>query len=81
MAFPVCQTSEHTLEKMRPIWEGMEGLVRSGIVKDVGTADLDKKQFEELYNWATVKPDVNQVNLAHCCTMPEVRIITLVCSL
>lgn len=38
---------------------------------DLGTADLDKKQFEELYEWASVKPKVNQVNLAHCCTMPE----------
>ncbi len=43
----------------------------SGVATDLGTADLDKTQFEELYEWASVKPKVNQVNLAHCCTMPE----------
>jgi len=46
--------------------------VKEGVTETVGVADLDKERLEELYEWAEVKPKVNQVNLAHCCTIPEV---------
>uniref|UniRef100_A0A8C0WVL4 Glutamate--cysteine ligase regulatory subunit n=1 Tax=Castor canadensis TaxID=51338 RepID=A0A8C0WVL4_CASCN len=36
----------------------------------IGTSDLDKTQLEQLYQWAQVKPNSNQVNLASCCVMP-----------
>ncbi|XP_064394968.1 glutamate--cysteine ligase regulatory subunit-like [Halichondria panicea] len=71
LAFPPCPSTEFTLDRVKSLWEGAESLVASGVATDLGTADLDKKQFEELYEWASVKPKVNQVNLAHCCTMPE----------
>jgi glutamate--cysteine ligase regulatory subunit len=37
----------------------------------IGVADLDKSVLQQLFDWATVKPRINQVNLAHCCTIPE----------
>ena len=68
LTFP---SGEFTLDSVKSLWKGAESLVASGVATDLGTADLDKTQFEELYEWASVKPKVNQVNLAHCCTMPE----------
>ena len=75
LAFPPSPTADVTLDKMKPLWEGVESLLRDGVTNEVGTADLDKGQFEQLYQWAAVKPKINQVNLAHCCTMPEVSVI------
>ena len=44
-----------------------------GLAKKIGVADLFRAQLKELYDWAKVKPTIDQVNLAHCCTIPEVR--------
>ncbi|XP_071097359.1 glutamate--cysteine ligase regulatory subunit-like [Haliotis cracherodii] len=61
---------EITVEQIKPYWEVMEELVEAETVLSLGICDLDKARLEELYNWAKVKPCVNQVNLASCCVMP-----------
>lgn len=71
LAFPSSPTSELTLDHMTPIWKEAEMFLQKGVAREVGVADLDKDRLEELYNWATVKPKVNQVNVAQCCTIPE----------
>ena len=73
LAFPSSPTSELTLDHMTPIWREAESLLQRGVAKEVGVADLNRDQLKELYNWATLKPKVNQVNVANCCTIPEVR--------
>nr|XP_036854012.1 glutamate--cysteine ligase regulatory subunit isoform X2 [Manis javanica] len=59
-----------SLEHLRPYWEELENLVQSKKIIAIGTSDLDKTQLEQLYRWAQVKPNSNQVNLASCCVMP-----------
>ncbi|KAM4721587.1 glutamate--cysteine ligase regulatory subunit [Rhinophrynus dorsalis] len=59
-----------SLESLQPYWEELESLVRDKKVIAIGTSDLDKPLLEQLYLWAQVKPNSNQVNLASCCIMP-----------
>ena len=72
LAFPATPTSDLTLDQMVPMWKEAELLCKEGVAREVGVADLDKDRLEELYNWASLKPRVDQVNVAHCCTIPEV---------
>jgi hypothetical protein len=51
----------------------MEQLSTTGVARNIGVADLFRDRLKELYDWSTVKPTIDQVNLAHCCTIPEVR--------
>lgn len=59
-----------SLEHLQPYWEELENLVQNKKIVAIGTSDLDKTQLEQLYQWAQVKPNSNQVNLASCCVMP-----------
>ncbi|MXQ79691.1 hypothetical protein E5288_WYG007099 [Bos mutus] len=59
-----------SLEHLQPYWEELQNLVQSKKIVAIGTSDLDKTQLEQLYQWAQVKPNSNQVNLASCCVMP-----------
>ncbi|KAB1273299.1 Glutamate--cysteine ligase regulatory subunit [Camelus dromedarius] len=59
-----------SLEHLQPYWEELQNLVHSKKIVAIGTSDLDKTQLEQLYQWAQVKPNSNQVNLASCCVMP-----------
>ncbi len=72
LAFPSSPDLEFTLDHMMPVWREVEMLFQEGVAKEVGVADLDKDRLEELYNWASLKPKLDQVNVAHCCTIPEV---------
>ena len=50
----------------------MELLIQEGVARVAGVVDFNKNKLEELYNEADMKPMVNQVNIADCCTIPEV---------
>lgn len=69
VAFP--PAPEVHLEGMTDVWKSMEQLVHDGLAKTVGVADLMKSHLEQLYHRASVKPNTDQLNLAHCCTIPE----------
>lgn len=60
-----------TLDVIKPYWTCLEELVDSEAVLSLGIADLNKSLLEQLYNWARVKPHINQVNLESCCVMPK----------
>lgn len=62
---------EDIFEVLKGFWEEMEGLLDSGYINDLGVCDLDKPTLEKLYQWARIKPQINQVNLASCCVMPK----------
>ncbi|XP_012859246.2 glutamate--cysteine ligase regulatory subunit [Echinops telfairi] len=71
IASPPIEDGVHlSLEHLQPYWEELENLVQSKKIVAIGTSDLDKTQLEQLYQWAQVKPNSNQVNLASCCVMP-----------
>lgn len=71
LAFPVSSTSKLTLAQMQPLWEAAQDMHVQGRALSVGVSDLDTSQLKELYNWAKVKPSVNQVNLSSCCVIPQ----------
>ncbi|XP_029474093.1 glutamate--cysteine ligase regulatory subunit [Rhinatrema bivittatum] len=59
-----------SLQHLQPYWAELENLVQNEKIIAIGTSDLDKSLLEQLYLWAQVKPNSNQVNLASCCVMP-----------
>ncbi|CAL1535793.1 unnamed protein product [Lymnaea stagnalis] len=65
------QDSGLSLKIIQPYWEAMEQLVAEDKVLSLGVCDLNKEAFEDLYNWAKVKPSIDQVNLESCCVMPK----------
>ncbi|XP_030062598.1 glutamate--cysteine ligase regulatory subunit-like, partial [Microcaecilia unicolor] len=58
-----------SLEHLQPYWAELENLVQNKKIVAIGTSDLDKSMLEQLYLWAQVKLNSNQVNLASCCVM------------
>ena len=72
LSFPPCSEDDLTLTWMQPVWREMEQLSATGVARSIGVADLFRDRLKELYDWSTVKPTIDQVNLAHCCTIPEV---------
>ncbi|KAF8797195.1 glutamate--cysteine ligase regulatory subunit-like isoform X2 [Argiope bruennichi] len=58
------------LEKMKPLWTILENFVHEGKLITIGVSDLDTPELAELYEWAEIKPSVNQVNIESCCVMP-----------
>lgn len=62
---------EITVDLIKPYWQVLENLVTQELILSIGVADLDKKKLDELYNWARIKPSIDQVNLASCCVMPK----------
>ncbi|KAL4219503.1 hypothetical protein ACF0H5_022080 [Mactra antiquata] len=71
LAFPETENEEITLETIQPYWKALERMVDKEVVWSIGIADLDKKMLEQLYEWAEIKPIINQVNLDSCCVMPK----------
>ena len=61
---------ELTLEQLKPVWKVMEDLIYKKTVVTLGTGGLIQPTLQELYEWAQVKPKVNQVNLPDCCDIP-----------
>lgn len=72
LSFPPCPDDELTLSRLQPVWEEMEQLATEGVASNIGVADLFRTHLKELHDWSKVKPTIDQVNLAHCCTIPEV---------
>ncbi|BFZ20256.1 hypothetical protein BsWGS_23295 [Bradybaena similaris] len=64
-------SSTPSAKAIQPYWEAMEELVAAEKVLFLGVCDLTKDSLEDLYNWAKVKPSVDQVNLESCCVMPQ----------
>lgn len=71
LALPENLQGEENLKVLKGFWEEMECLLDSGYADSLGVCDLDKNILEKLYEWARVKPQINQVNLASCCVMPK----------
>lgn len=66
-------SSSFVLNKIKSIWNILENYTKENATNRIihlGVADLDEEQFRDLYNWATVKPNIIQINLASCCVVP-----------
>lgn len=66
-------TIHHSVDvhRVKPVWKEMEELVEKGIVRLIGVTDFDKTSLEELHQFATVKPSIDQICMANCCDVPS----------
>ncbi|XP_074655414.1 glutamate--cysteine ligase regulatory subunit-like [Tubulanus polymorphus] len=71
VALPENITQDFSLEAVKPVWSQLEKLVQDKHLIHIGFSDLNKQQLEQVYDWATEKPSIDQVNLASCCVMPQ----------
>ncbi|KAI4477571.1 hypothetical protein M0804_012688 [Polistes exclamans] len=62
--------SEDILMSLKSLWRAVEEYVKVGKLSSVGLSDLSTNTFIELFQWANVKPDIVQINLATCCIVP-----------
>lgn len=58
------------LDEIKHIWKHLESYVNNKVVGELGIADVEECTFRALYDWATIKPTIVQINLATCCVVP-----------
>lgn len=59
-----------TFEHLKPLWWELEREVNKGRIGALGICDAERALLEELYNWARVKPIIDQLNQETCCVIP-----------
>ncbi|XP_023237374.1 glutamate--cysteine ligase regulatory subunit-like [Centruroides sculpturatus] len=64
------ENTQITLGQIQPLWIALEEMVMKEKLVTIGFSDLDTNLLRHLYEWAKIKPSVNQVNLESCCVMP-----------
>lgn len=58
-------------DDVKAIWQELEVCVKNGLVDQIGVCDFDQDELQALYDWADIKPSVNQINLNSCCHVPN----------
>ena len=71
IALPPWDETENFADVILPYWEELERLNDAGFAKQISSCDLDQVKLQSLVEMVRTKPEVNQVNLASCCHMPE----------
>ena len=71
IALPPWDETENFADVILPFWEELERLNDAGFAKQISSCDLDQVKLQSLVEMVRTKPEVNQVNLASCCHMPE----------
>jgi diketogulonate reductase-like aldo/keto reductase len=46
---------------IRDTWQALEGLVRDGLVRSIGTSNFSAKKLSEIMEYAEIQPSVCQV--------------------
>jgi len=64
-------TPNERFEHIKEVWRVLEEIVIEGKVNQIGVCDFDMTEIEDLYEFAQIKPSVNQINLNQCCTVPN----------
>ncbi|XP_068645945.1 aldo-keto reductase family 4 member C10-like [Aristolochia californica] len=49
--------------RLKPLWQAMEALIKTGLVRAIGVSNFSIEQIEELLQFAKIVPAVNQVEL------------------
>ena len=52
------------------LWRVLEEYAKDNKIKQLGIADLDVKSLKELFEAATSRPTIAQINLQACCVVP-----------
>ncbi|KAJ3647898.1 hypothetical protein Zmor_019747 [Zophobas morio] len=58
------------INSLKKIWGVLEEYVKNEKISQIGLADVEEATFRNVYEWATVKPAIIQINLATCCVVP-----------
>ncbi|CAL1683356.1 unnamed protein product [Lasius platythorax] len=70
IAYKSAEDPENMLSSLKRIWSAIEEYVKVGKLSSVGLSDINTNTFIELFQWADVKPNIVQINLATCCVVP-----------
>ncbi|XP_015113485.1 glutamate--cysteine ligase regulatory subunit [Diachasma alloeum] len=70
LAYGDAKNTESELEQLQKLWPIVEKYVNAGEICHVGFSNVDTDVFIKLYEWATVRPSIVQINLATCCVVP-----------
>eukprot|EP00118_Oscarella_pearsei_P028538 m.2414 g.2414 ORF g.2414 m.2414 type:complete len:256 (+) comp8641_c0_seq2:100-867(+) len=62
---------EASFDSIKSYWTKLEELVEQRRISNLGVCNLDKTQLEELFNWAKIKPILNQITIDSCCFLPK----------
>ncbi|KAL0109904.1 hypothetical protein PUN28_013503 [Cardiocondyla obscurior] len=72
IAYKSAEGSDDMLSSLKKIWSVVEEYVKAEKLSSVGLSDINTNTFIELFQWADVKPNIVQINLATCCVVPPV---------
>ncbi|OXU23476.1 hypothetical protein TSAR_006004 [Trichomalopsis sarcophagae] len=64
------ENTEDILPSLQCFWTVLEEYFKKGKLMSIGVSDMDTEKFIQLFNWAIVKPNIIQINLATCCVVP-----------
>ncbi|XP_003705785.1 glutamate-cysteine ligase modifier subunit [Megachile rotundata] len=70
IAYSDKDSPEALLTSLKHLWTGVEEYIKIGKLSSVGLSDIGTNEFIELFQWATVKPNIVQISLATCCVVP-----------
>jgi glutamate--cysteine ligase regulatory subunit len=58
------------ISSLKNIWSVLEEYVKNEKISQIGLADVEEATFRNVFEWATIKPSIIQINLATCCVVP-----------
>lgn len=64
------QSEDKAIEKLKYIWNILERYTMDKKIIQIGLSDVEEAVFRAIYEWATVKPAIIQINLTTCCVVP-----------
>ncbi|XP_070155249.1 glutamate--cysteine ligase regulatory subunit isoform X2 [Polyergus mexicanus] len=70
IAYQSDEDPPNLLSSLKRIWTVIEEYVKVDKLSSVGLSDINTNTFIELFQWADVKPNIVQINLAICCVVP-----------
>ncbi|KAL6428315.1 hypothetical protein ACFW04_008545 [Cataglyphis niger] len=70
IAYKSDEDPQNLLSSLKKIWSVVEDYVKVDKLSSVGLSDINTNTFIELFQWADVKPNIVQINLATCCVVP-----------
>ncbi|KAG5313948.1 GSH0 ligase, partial [Acromyrmex insinuator] len=70
IAYKSAESPEDILSSLKKIWSVVEEYVKVDKLCSVGLSDINTNTFIELFQWADIKPNIVQINLATCCVVP-----------
>ncbi|XP_004536062.1 glutamate--cysteine ligase regulatory subunit [Ceratitis capitata] len=62
--------SNENIDQLRELWTSLEQFAQEKKITQLGIADLDIDQLQQLYTTSKVYPTIAQINLESCCVVP-----------